>query len=325
MISANKGMRFLILAVIIVVALLGIVAFPWFWRRTLSDRLIRAELYMLMSALEHYSHNNGFIYPVDLSVLDDELFTFLETPKVNDLRRRLKVSSLVDHSSVEYVWIGPKRYAPDHVLKTPEQVDAQFDALEKLYGEFEYYRSTYGTDIRQGMPGSELIVLLYDTDPSGERTYVVFLDHSREILLRKEADAMVVLQNAYLRLPVNRSDAEILSKGLTHPNSGFRFRSAEALAKLGMPEGKEFLKTAFKSDDEYQIIRSADALARLGDIEAIEFLQRIYNESDDRYFRYFAERTLREINRWQDDKRQYYTDDEWEQAKQWGSTPLPIF
>ena len=179
---------------------------------------------------------------------------------------------------------------------------------------------------RQGLPTSEIILYLYDDNSIGDNmTYVGDLDGILRIIPREQAYEMIALQNAYLRLPLDESDTRFLLNGLNHSNSGFRFRSAEALAKLGRPEGREFLDGAFESDDIYLKARAADALARVGDPAAIDFLQATAGESNDKYIRVFAEVTLREIHEWQPTETQYYTDEEWKYSEQWARNPLPMF
>jgi hypothetical protein len=208
-----------------------------------------------------------------------------------------------------------------------------------LYGEFEYWRETYkldggikywgrtfGSNPRGGLPANEIILYLYDDDVIGDdMIYVGSLDGILRILPREQAHEMIVLQNAYLRLPVDKSDIGFLLRGLSHSNSGFRFRSAEMLAKLGRLEGREFLDSKFQSEGEYVKVRAADALARLGEPEAIDFLQATAEESNDKYIRVFAEITLREIGEWRPTETQFYTDEEWKKRKHWGGNPLPFF
>ena len=167
-------------------------------------------------------------------------------------------------------------------------------------------------------------MFLYDDDVIGDdMTYVGDLGGTLRILPREQAHEMVVLQNAYLRLPVDESDIKYLLKGLNHSNSGFRFRSAEALAKLGRPEGRRFLNSNFESDDIYLKVRAADALARLGEPAAIDFLQATAEESDDKYIRVFAEITLRGIGEWQPTEMQVYTDERWKSYEIWAPYPIP--
>ena len=240
--------------------------------------------------------------------------------------KRVGAAPTIDISAVEYVRPTSKYYNLMHQFYTPEV----WAAFWNLYGEFEFYSvdyvENYGfLDPVEGFPPQKLIVLLYSEDNDEESFYVQPLSDYEWLSSREKIDEMLVLQNAFLRRPVDESDIEFLLKGLNHTNSGFRFRSAEALAKLGRLEGKEFLDRQFESDDVYFKARAADALARLGEGPAIDFLRGPAQESDDKYIRVFAEITLREIGEWRPTETQYYTDERWKIMEAWGGLPLPIF
>lgn len=227
---------------------------------------------------------------------------------------------LLDLSRVEYVWPG-SGYITSGYHFLPSQ------PLINLYGEFDwYYEGDVVGPTIEGLPDNEVILLVYSEEGPGDETYLCPLagiDYFR-IVSHDEAEERISLQKAFLRLSVNESDINYLLKGLGHPNSGFRFRSAEALAKLGQPKGKEFLERNFLENDIFLKIRAADALARIGDDKAIEFLQEIAGQSDNKYVRCFAERTLRETEEWRTTPDQCFPDDEWERLwKDWKGTPLP--
>jgi HEAT repeat protein len=112
---------------------------------------------------------------------------------------------------------------------------------------------------------------------------------------RQEADEKIVFQKAFFREPLDGSAIPYLIKGLENANSGYRFRCAEALAKLGRSEGGEFLEKQFQSDDVILKVRAADALARVGDEEALRYLQEAAEKSTDEDVKFFVKRSLREI------------------------------
>lgn len=295
-----------------------LVVFSWLslqsWKAHSRNEAIRKELRFIKDILQTYVNENENLYPPDLSFLSDDEWEWVSKRNAN------KVA--VDISRIEYVWIGNKRYLFSDCFLPPERTEA----LRRFYGEFDYHKGRLGAQTRQGMPNHQVIVYLYDEDLVGEsNTYFVFLDDTVRILPREQAHETVVLQNAFLRLPLDESDINILLKGLENRNSGFRFRSAEALAKLGRPEGREFLDSQFQSEDIYLKLRAADALARLGEQTAVDLLQATAEDSDDKYMRVFAEVTLREIGKWQPTQMQYYTDQEWKERENWGEDPLPLF
>jgi hypothetical protein len=263
----------------------------------------------------------NFVFPTDLSFLDKfevkdkETRIFLESVKLKDL------------SNIEYVRPTSKSCnLLGHIIYPAEACAAMWN----LYGEFREYGvdfvGKYGLlDPVEGFPATELIVLVDNKHNGEEKVSFQTLYGYVHLSSREKVDEMLALQNAFLRRPVGEADIEFLLKGLSHQNSGFRFRSAEALAKLGRSEGREFLDRQYESDDIYPKVRAADALARLGEREAIDFLQGPAQESTDKYIRIFAETTLREIGEWQPTETQYYTDESWKKHMAGDGITLPIF
>lgn len=306
----------------IILFVLAMVVLSWLfvqsWRSRSRDEAIRKDFRTISLALDMRRNENFDVYPRDLSFFS-EYVTYTNAGRLNT----------VDLSRVKYVWLGSKRYS--FSCNWGDAPPAEYyETLRKLYGEFEYWGTdgkverTFGVDPIEGLPVREIIQFLYDDDFIGDNmTYVGDLNGILRILPREQAHEMIALQNAFLRLPVDESDTKFLLKGLNHSNSGFRFRSAEALAKLGRPEGREFLDSKFESDDIYLKARAADALARVGEPAAIDFLQATAGESNDKHIRVFAEVTLREIREWRPTEMQYYTDDEWKYSEQWAGTHLP--
>ncbi len=262
-----------------------------------------------------------FRYPPNLDFLNSPKYrNILESYAIKHGRSRNQYRE--DLSRLEYVWVGSVTQNLNSFYYTP----TLRRALVKLYGEFNYPTLAVGENTRDGLPIGEIIFLIYRDDRFLPDVFVCFLDGRVDLLSSVEIDDRIVFQNAFLRLPVREDKVDTLLSGLEHLNSGYRFRSAEALAQMGRPEGEIFLNTKYKSADKYLKIRAADAMARLGKAEAIEYLQEEAELSEDIYIRIFAERTLRELGKWRPTENQYYTDDYWQRwEEKWKRTPLPAF
>jgi hypothetical protein len=285
--SANKRKVFLAIFLIMV----GFLGFLILYARSnRMDRLIDRELYAIAIAITEYITANSELYPLTLDFLDEEEYQ-------ESLADTLEDDSfhIVELSRVRYVWPGEEPYNSAHpVIHRQERVDC----MKTLYGDFGFAVDIMPLPTRKGMPINHQILLTYEKKSTWGRkwTYVNFMGR---IHMRKypseDVNKMIVLQNAYFRLPVDISDADILREAVNDEESSFRFRSAEVLAKLGIPEGRQFLEETFKSSDIFQKTKAADGLARLGDDDARAFLNDVYKTTDNGCLKKFVETAIGEI------------------------------
>ena len=204
----------------------------------------------------------------------------------------------INLSNVEYIW-WPHEGGYNFLCVSVDVYYARGDIawLQKFYGEFDYGEPDYWEESIDGLPIDHIIQLRYNDEGCGDKTFVYMATGDVMVLARQEADEKIALQKAFFRESLDESAVPYLLEGLENANSGYRFRCAEALAKLGRIEGKEFLDKQFQSDDIILKVRAADALARVGDKGALIYLQEVLEESPDADVQSFAKRSLREIGK----------------------------
>jgi prepilin-type processing-associated H-X9-DG protein len=271
-------------------------------------QLIRRELLIIGEVLLDYVQtSNNNVFPTSLDFLDKKEYGKQITERLKDRHcpPGIRIVSLiieclyrdgslrfVELSRIHYVWIGKEKYDFVHQFYAPRTAYC----LKKLYGDFR--PSTRYPDLtRKGMPYGRVILLTYEKRRiwGKDWAYVAFLDGHVQKYPVEDVKRMTVLQNAYFRLAVDASNTDTLVEALHDEKSDFRFRSAEALARLSMSEGRAFLEENFQNSDIFLKARSADALARLGDNKAFEYLNDVYRKSDDECLRVFAKASLDEI------------------------------
>ncbi len=291
-----------------------------FWC-SLSSNIVFAELRGIYWAVNQYTsdypdtyntHGRELILPKTLDFLEKEWYGeyFLKNFRKEEINTwpswlRWVVSKaadpekphFIDLRRVEYIWLG--EYDDNFYIHHDTFLDdgnMYHPPFARFYGEFSYHQPGDGDGSWKGLPLEQTIMLVYNDEKYCGRAFVYLLNDQGLLLSREEVDERIVLQNAFLRMTLDESAIPHLLKGLDHANSGYRFRCAEALAKLGRPEGREFLDRHFRSDDPFLKVRAADALARVGDREALEYLHEATEKSPDEDIRSFAREVLKEIS-----------------------------
>jgi hypothetical protein len=270
--------RKILFAICLTIAGILIVVFL-FIRDRRMDRGIMNELATIGLMVNVYLNENYDLYPFTLDFLDE--------PKYR------KDFQIVELDRVGYVWPGEEPWNFGDLVYDQKGVDC----MKQLYGDFGFEVGVLSSPVRMGMPVDHVILLTYEKKNIWGKNwaYVCFVAGNYGKYPPEEVATKIVLQNAYLRVPVNISDADILKEALNDEKSSFRFRSAEALAKLGIPEGRAFLEEAFESSDVFAKIKAADSLARMDNNEARMFLHDVYATSDEECVKGFVEDTLDEV------------------------------